>query len=165
MLLNCHPGLLQKLMDYGYYAAYGRKNITGGSELRQNKPITQQNMFVIYIGLGMGALLALTTFVIEIAFWKCGECHGQLYCVTPAGPSGRTDMNAREGPGCESGRGLQRIGGRHQRDRVLRELSQHYVGQILRKIEQEELVGVASEGERKGNLEAGPRDERIPQNE
>ena len=74
MLLNCYPGLLQKLMDNGYYAAFGQMSITVGAEIRKNEPIIQANMFMVYIGLAIGAFLALTTFGIEIALGKCGRC-------------------------------------------------------------------------------------------
>ena len=60
MLLNCYPGLLQKLMDNGYYAAFGQMSITVGAEIRKNEPIIQANMFMVYIGLAIGALLAQT---------------------------------------------------------------------------------------------------------
>ena len=71
MLLNCHPGLLQKLMERGYYTAFGRTSISGGTEIRKSDPIIQQNMFMVYIGLAIGTFLALTSFGIEIALGKC----------------------------------------------------------------------------------------------
>ena len=66
-------GILQKLMQRGYYAAYGQagRSATLESEVRENKPIIQENMLLVYIGLGIGTFLSLAAFVTEIIAGKC----------------------------------------------------------------------------------------------
>ena len=63
------------MMQRGYYAAYGQagRTATLESEVRENKPIIQENMLLVYIGLGIGTFLALTAFVSEIIAGKCAR--------------------------------------------------------------------------------------------
>ena len=61
------------MMQRGYYAAYGQtgRSATLESEVRENKPIIQENMLLVYIGLAIGTFLSLTAFVTEITIGKC----------------------------------------------------------------------------------------------
>ena len=60
-------------MQRGYYAAYGQagRSATLETEVRENKPIIQENMLLVYIGLGIGTFLSLAAFVTEIMAGKC----------------------------------------------------------------------------------------------
>ena len=65
-------GILQKLMDTGYYSAYGsvsrRRLMT--TEIPEKQPLLNQNMELIYIGLSIGGFLSLIAFILEARMWE-----------------------------------------------------------------------------------------------
>ena len=60
-------GILQKLLDTGYYSAYGKFSRTRymATEQAKEQPLLSQNMYLVYFGLGIGAFLSLSAFILE----------------------------------------------------------------------------------------------------
>ena len=65
-------GILQKLLDTGYYSAYGSVHRTRFMETEQakNQPLLQENMTFVYLGLGLGGFLSLIAFILEARMWE-----------------------------------------------------------------------------------------------
>ena len=65
-------GILQKLLDNGYYSAYGSVSRTRfmEQEIPKNQPLLNQNMNLVYIGLGIGGFLSLCAFLLEARMWE-----------------------------------------------------------------------------------------------
>ena len=73
-------GILQKLLDAGYYAAYGRFSRTRYMVMEQqkNEPLRSQNMILVYVGLGISVFLSLGVFILEARLWK--KCGALCFC-------------------------------------------------------------------------------------
>ena len=73
-------GILQKLLDTGYYAAYGRFSRTRYMVMEQqkNEPLMSQNMILVYVGLSISAFLSLGAFILEARLWK--KCGALCFC-------------------------------------------------------------------------------------
>ena len=73
-------GILQKLLDTGYYTAYGRMSRTRYMVMEQQKdePLRSQNMILVYFGLGISAFLSLGAFTLEARLWK--KCGALCFC-------------------------------------------------------------------------------------
>ena len=68
-------GILQKLLDTGYYTAYGKKSLTRYMVMEEQKtePLRSQNMILVYFGLGISSFLSFVAFTLEARLWKkCG---------------------------------------------------------------------------------------------
>ena len=65
-------GVLQKMLDKGYFAAYGwtGSTVSRAFEIKENKPIVNQNMIMIYVGLSIGIFLSISAFTFEIAIGR-----------------------------------------------------------------------------------------------
>ena len=74
-------GVLQKLVKTGYYSAYGRFSRTRYMKFEEQKsePLKSKNMYMIYWGLAISAILSLGTFTVEARLWKKCKC-GALSC-------------------------------------------------------------------------------------
>ena len=73
-------GILQKFLDTGYYDAYGSVSQTRfmDTEIAKNQPLLNQNMILVYFGLGIGGLLSLVAFILEARMWE--KCDALCFC-------------------------------------------------------------------------------------
>ena len=69
-------GVLQKLLDGGYYTKYGRARMTDGQDVEVPKPIENLRMVMAYVTLLIGLFLSLLTFAMEILLEKCMKKEG-----------------------------------------------------------------------------------------
>ena len=65
-------GILQKLLNTGYYSAYGRFSRTRYMKFEEQKsePLRSPNMYMIYWGLSISAFLSLGTFTLEALYGR-----------------------------------------------------------------------------------------------
>ena len=69
-------GVLQKLLDGGYYTKYGRARITDIQDVQGPKPIEFMRMVMAYVTFQIGIILSLLIFVMEILLGKCVKKEG-----------------------------------------------------------------------------------------
>ena len=69
-------GVLQKLLDGGYYTKYGRARMTDIQDVQGPKAIENLRMVMAYVTLLIGVILSLLTFVMEMMFGKCLKKEG-----------------------------------------------------------------------------------------
>ena len=87
-------GIIAKLMDNGYYEAFGRNAQINFSESLAEKwePLMTQGMILVFVAFGVGLMLANLTFIVELSmsawiqarFNEAAEANHNLqssYCV------------------------------------------------------------------------------------
>ena len=62
-------GIITKLMDNGYYEAFGRNvQINFGESLAEKwEPLMTQGMILVFVAFGVGLMLANLTFIVELS--------------------------------------------------------------------------------------------------
>ena len=62
-------GIITKLMDNGYYEAFGRNVQINFSESLAEKwePLMTQGMILVFVAFGVGLMLANLTFIVELS--------------------------------------------------------------------------------------------------
>ena len=68
-------GVLQKLLDGGYYTKYGRARMTDIQDVQGPKAIENLRMVMAYVTLLIGLILSLLTFLLEM-LGKCVKKEG-----------------------------------------------------------------------------------------
>ena len=63
-------GIITKLMDNGYYEAFGRNIQINFKESLAEKwePLITQGMILVFVAFGVGLMLANLTFIIELSW-------------------------------------------------------------------------------------------------
>ena len=78
-------GIIAKLMDNGYYEAFGR-NVQisfGESSAEKWEPLIIQGMILAFIAFGMGLILANLSFIIELSWSAWLDQHGSKKPMRP----------------------------------------------------------------------------------